>query len=197
LYNPDDERGQAVMDDLNSSHSLGQQLSRYRENPKIEVQENEVRAKYSVGYQGRSGSDIDVEDPTDLFQLPCMANMEERLHEKKPDREDLFNLVRMIFWLPEFQDGDYDEVVEATHELFSRWPWYEYQKTETQTYHELTNEPDGENDEWLPRNCGHDSLEKYCIGQDLCPYSIYGSVPFRQEMYDMMDEEDNDIRFSN
>jgi hypothetical protein len=32
-------------------------------------------------------------------------------------------------------------------------------------------------------------MQRYCIGQDQCPYSIWGSLPFSDEMYEQVDEQ--------
>jgi len=37
-------------------------------------------------------------------------------------------------------------------------------------------------------NCDNDDMQRYCIGQEQCPYSIWGSLPFPDEMYDQLDE---------
>jgi hypothetical protein len=38
-------------------------------------------------------------------------------------------------------------------------------------------------------NCDNDNLQRYCIGQNQCPYSIWGSLPFSDEMYEQVQEE--------
>jgi len=38
-------------------------------------------------------------------------------------------------------------------------------------------------------NCDNDDLQRYCIGQDQCPYSIWGSLQFPDEMYEQVEEE--------
>jgi hypothetical protein len=116
-----------------------------------------------------------------------MANMEERLHEKKPVRKDLYNFARMVMWLPQYQDSSLDEIVAGLKDVFSRWPWYDEQETEYQVRYEFSNTIDG--DTPLPMNCDNDDLQRYCIGQDQCPYSIWGSLPFPDEMYEQVDEQ--------
>jgi len=37
-------------------------------------------------------------------------------------------------------------------------------------------------------NCDNDDMQRYCIGQEQCPYSIWGSLPFPDKMYDQLDE---------
>lgn len=41
----------------------------------------------------------------------------------------------------------------------------------------------------LPMNCGNDDMQRCCISQDQRPYSIWGSLPFPDEMYEQVDEE--------
>ncbi|WP_277524821.1 primase-associated protein [Natrinema salsiterrestre] len=72
-------------------------------------------------------------------------------------------------------------------DVFSRWPWYDEQETEYQVRYEFSNTIDG--DTPLPMNCDNDDLQRYCIGQDQCPYSIWGSLPFPDEMYEQVEEE--------
>ena len=45
--------------------------------------------------------------------------MDERLHEKKPVRKDLYNLVRMAWWLPQYQDASTAELVNDMKEVFA------------------------------------------------------------------------------
>jgi len=115
-----------------------------------------------------------------------MANMAERLHEKKPVRKDLYNFARMVMWLPQYQDSDLETIVADLKNVFSRWPWYDEQVTDYQVRYEFSNTIGG--DTPLPMNCDNDDLQRYCIGQDQCPYSIWGSLPFPDEMYDQLDE---------
>ena len=130
---------------------------------------------------------FDTNELRDLFELPCMANMEERLHEKKPVRKDLYNFARMVMWLPQYQDSSLDEIVADLKDVFSRWPWYDEQETEYQVRYEFSNTIDG--DTPLPMSCDNDDMQRYCIGRDQCPYSIWGSLPFPDKMYNQVDEE--------
>lgn len=40
----------------------------------------------------------------------------------------------------------------------------------------------------LAMNYDNDDMQRYCIGQDQCPYSIWGSLPFPDETYDQLDK---------
>ncbi len=54
----------------------------------------------------------------------------ERLQGKKPVRKDLFNLVRMAWWLPQYRDASTEEFISDVKDLLSRWPWYDEETTE-------------------------------------------------------------------
>ena len=116
-----------------------------------------------------------------------MTAMDERLQEKKPVRKDLFNLVRMAWWLPQYRDASTEEFISDVKDLFSRWPWYDDEVTEYQIRYELDNDIGGEIP--LPMTCANDDMQRYCIGRDQCPYSIYGSLPFPDEMYEQLDDQ--------
>jgi len=60
-----------------------------------------------------------------------MANMAERLHEKKPVRKDLYSFARMVMWLLQYQDSD-PRRLSRTSRTSSRWPWYDEQVTDHQ-----------------------------------------------------------------
>jgi hypothetical protein len=133
---------------------------------------------------------LEVDSIDDLFQLPCMANMDERLHRENPVRKDLFNFVRMASWLPQYQEDSVERLVADIKLVFSRWPWYDETTTDYQVRYELERSIDGETP--LPMGCSNDDMQRYCIGQDRCPYSIYGSLPFPDELYDRLDEDNQD-----
>jgi hypothetical protein len=40
-----------------------------------------------------------------------------------------------------------------------------------------------------PVNCDNTDIQRYCIGQDQCPYSIWGDLPFSDEMYEQVEKE--------
>jgi hypothetical protein len=119
-----------------------------------------------------------------------MANMDERLKRESPVRKDLFNFVRMVAWLPQYRCRSNGRIVQDIKSVFSRWPWYNEQTTDYQVRYELERTIDGETP--LPMSCSNDDLQRYCIGQERCPYSIYGSLPFPDEMYERLGEVDDD-----
>lgn len=137
-------------------------------------------------------------DLEQIFQLPCMANMDEHLSENEPVRKDLWNFVRMLMWLPpyyEHKDAEKNEIlidklVSDVHDLFDRWDWYNPEITEEQTRYEYQRGERPGNDRYLPMSCNNDDMREYCIGRDKCEFSIYGSLPFVDAMYAKLDEED-------
>ncbi|SEP32609.1 hypothetical protein SAMN05216388_10891, partial [Halorientalis persicus] len=42
---------------------------------------------------------------------------------------------------------------------------------------------DGSEQVPLPRGCDHESMQRYCIGKDVCPYSIYHSINWDEDMW--------------
>lgn len=185
-YDPEANWKQDVCSRISSPRSLGNRLVSKRDHRSLTIQQQGTTNHYRVQDAAHGAEALQIETIEDLFQLPCMANMDERLQEKKPVRKDLYNFVRMVMWLPQYRDSSLDEMVADIKDVFSRWPWYDEQETEYQVRYEFSNTIDGETP--LPMNCDNDDLQRYCIGQDQCPHSIWGSLPFPQEMYDQLDE---------
>jgi hypothetical protein len=151
---------------------------------------------YTVGTKTRGAREIAVNSLDDIFQLPCFQNMREalKLENSGPVRKDLFNFVRMVFWLKGYHElpeqEREDAVVEDIHQLFEdTWDWYDPAETEYQSRYEIREgEINGEIP--LPMHCDNSDMQRHCIGQNLCPYSIYGSLPFPDEMYDRLPDDD-------
>lgn len=184
----DAKRGweRATIGRISSPRSLGNQLTRHREHRLLEIRRTGNTNEYKLIDSTATGPErIPLGSIEDLFQLPCLANMEERLHRENPVRKDLYNFVRMVRWLPQYFHADPNEVVEDLKAVFSRWPWYDEATTDYQIRYELDRTIDGESP--LPMNCSNDDMQRYCIGQHHCPYSIYGSVPFVKSMYDRIE----------
>jgi hypothetical protein len=152
---------------------------------------------YTVGTTSGGAREIPVDSLDDIFQLPCFQNMAEalKLENSGPVRKDLYNFVRMVFWLKGYQElperEREDAVVEDIHDLFEQmWDWYDPATTEYQARYEI-REGEIEGDIPLPMHCDNPDMERHCIGRELCPYSIYGSLPFPDEMYDQLPDDDN------
>ena len=183
-YEPDQLWEQHACDAISTPRSLGNILSAMQNHASVTV-EQAWQNRYTLTEYNDGAQPIHIDDLEDLFELPCLAAMDERLQEKKPVRKDLFNLVRMAWWLPQYRDASTAEFISDVKDLFSRWSWYDEETTEYQIRYELENEIDGEIP--LPMNCSNDDMQRYCIGRDQCPYSIYGSLPFPDEMYEQLD----------
>ncbi|GAA0253412.1 primase-associated protein [Haladaptatus pallidirubidus] len=178
-YEPTQSWEQHVCDAISTPRSLGTILSTNRDHPSVTVEDDRLN-RYTLTQYSDGVQPIHVDDLEDLFELPCLAAMDERLQEKKPVRKDLFNLVRMAWWLPQYRNASTGEFIKDMKDLFSRWAWYDEETTEYQIRYELENDIGGEIP--LQMNCSNDDMQRYCIGRDQCPYSIYGSLPFPNEM---------------
>jgi hypothetical protein len=187
-YDPDSDWETSVLDSISSPSSLAKTLTDHQSHSGVTIDRDGRVNEYRIGRSGRGADQIQVEEVEDLFELPCMASMEERLHEKKPVRKDLYNFARMVMWLPQYRDRNLDEIVEDLKDVFSRWPWYDEHETEYQVRYEFSNTIKGNTP--LPMNCDNDDMQRYCIGQDQCPYSIWGSLPFPDEMYEAVEDRD-------
>jgi len=83
-------------------------------------------SEYSVGSGSGNYQEITVDNLEDIFELPCLQNMvnDLKLENSGPVRRQLFNFVRMVYWLqgyhelPEQQRED--AVVEDIHDLFEK-----------------------------------------------------------------------------
>jgi hypothetical protein len=162
------------------------------ENDRLEAVDKGGRRLF--GIRSRSGgNELVVEAIEDLFELPCMGRMDDRLQEHGPVRKDLFNFVRTVLWLPEYESASVDEVVRDLQGVFERWPWHDPTETEYQIQYEFGNTIGGETP--LPMNCDNDDMQRYCIGQDECPYSIWGSIPFTDSMYEAVNDDSTTARY--
>jgi hypothetical protein len=188
-YQPDGEWEETILRSISNQSSLANRLTEV-EGEKVDIIETKEWESnlYRVGYSGRHSRQIQFDDKEDLFELPCMQNIDERLKEQSPTRKDLYNMVRMLRWLPGYRQDSMsrDEFVEEVKELFERrYPWYDEQTSDYQIRYELDQRND-DDDPYLPMGCKNTDMERYCIGRDECPYSIYGSLPFPDEMYDQL-----------
>ena len=190
-YEPERGWERATIGRISSPRSLGNLLARHRDHRLLEIRQRGNTNEYKLIGTSPSGPEpIQVETIEDLFQLPCLANMEERLHRESPVRKDLYNFVRMVLWLPEYRNANPDRVVEDLKTVFARWPWYDEATTDYQVRYEINHTIDGEVP--LPMNCSNDDMQRYCIGQDLCPHTVYGSIPFSEEMYSRIEGRNKD-----
>lgn len=193
-YDPADDSEQAQLRQFSNNRSVAKTLANHDAHRSVTIDRSGRVNTYRIGQSGSGARPIDVTELEDLFELPCMAAMDERLHDEKPVRKDLFNFVRMAMWLSQYREKTVDEITEDIKDLFSRWPWYDPEITDYQVKYEARRGERGigpTNRTPLPMNCDDDDMQRYCIGKDQCPYSIYGSLPFPDEMYDELEESDD------
>ena len=190
---------------LKSVRSLGVKLtniSKSDEFPSVDhqVYDDRRHSEYSVGSGSGNYREVTLDTLEDIFELPCFQNMVDdlKLENSGPVRKQLYNFVRMVYWLqgyhelPEQQRED--EVVEDIHELFeNKWDWYDRETTDYQARYELRNGEINGNVP-VPMGCDNKDMEHHCIGRRACPYSIYQSLPFPQDLYDYLDELSEDGR---
>jgi len=189
-HDPENEWEEAIHRRVTSPSSLGAKLSEHADHSELEIDTDAHPSQYKFATTTQGSTALPVDEIEDLFELPCMANMEQRLHEEGPTRKDLYSFVRLVRWLPQYRDAPLETIISDLKDVFERWPWYDEQETDYQLRYELqrSNTPDGDPDrEWLPRSCDNDDMQHYCIGKENCPYSIYGSLPFPDELYDQLD----------
>ncbi len=193
-YSPDDAWVRATIQRVTSVHHLRRRLEQIAEHPQLKQHEDTQRQLYTVKSAGGRGDSLTIEHPEDFLKLPCYQNLDQRLQEKGPTRKELWDLVRKTAWLPEYRSNgspDVERILADIKDLFSRWPWYDSTITEQQVRYELrSNAADRRLDgtEPLPMGCDNPDMQQYCIGKAECSYSIYGSIPFAEALYDTLDE---------
>ncbi|MFC4990336.1 primase-associated protein [Saliphagus infecundisoli] len=193
-YDPETNGEEAQLRQLSNHRSVAKTLANNESHQSITIERSGRVNTYQIAHSSSGARPIEVDDLEDLFELPCLAALDERLQEEKPVRKDLFNIVRMVMWLPQYQDASLEETIDDLQNLFSRWPWHDPEITEYQIKYEARRGERGIGPEGttpLPMNCDNDDMQRYCIGQDQCPYSIYGSLPFPDDMYDQLDGNDD------
>jgi len=158
-------------------------------------------SEYSVGRGSGNYKQIAVDDLDDIFELPCFQNMIEalKLDNGGPVRKDLYNFVRMVFWLEGYHDlpeaQREDAVVEDIHELFeSKWDWYDRETTDYQARYELRHGEINGNAP-LPMHCDNHDMQRHCIGKSFCPYDIYQSLPFPEAMFDQLEDTNDSNKY--
>ena len=131
---------------------------------------------YILSYTDNGARQIDIQTPHDVFELPFVSNLEDYFMENPPEREPLLFLVRILCSLE--NRFTHEEIAE----VFARFPWYDPSTTWYQVGYELTRTA-------VPIGCENDHTRwgQFCIGQENCDYSIYGSLPIREEVYDRLE----------
>jgi hypothetical protein len=178
----------------NRTETVAQFLLEHKDNRLISVQQTRegYENKYFIDADG-GAKNITVNTLEDILTtLPCFAEMDQYYQENGPQRKDLWNLVRMVLWLDKYYDDEKDterieKAKEDLHDLFERWPWYDEQITEMQINYEY--ERGKRKKRFNPMGCHNKDMERFCIGKQRCPYSIYGSLNFTQRLFDRLDDE--------
>jgi hypothetical protein len=174
--------------------STGKILGNRTDRSDIEIQKNPGEPnQYIITDTARDVEPVTATHPEDLFELPCFEAMREHLHESGPTRKDLWNFVRTAWWLESYHNERPPDTIldqdfmDDIHDTFDQWEWYDPEKTEYQTRYEI-EQGDIDGNIPRPRNCDHEDMQRYCIGQDVCPHSIYGSLPFHPSMFDFLED---------
>ena len=204
-YDADKFGENGAKNSLKSVRSLGVKLTNLSKSGEFSAVDHRAyddrrHSEYSVGKGGGNHREVTVDTLEDIFELPCFQNMVEdlKLENSGPVRKQLFNFVRMVYWLQGYHDlpeqQREDAVVEDIHELFEKkWDWYDRETTDYQARYELRNGEINGNIP-VPMGCHNKDMEAHCIGRRACPYSIYQSLPFPDELYDHLDEINEDGR---
>ncbi|MFC6764633.1 primase-associated protein [Natrinema soli] len=193
-YEPENESERTQLTQLSTPRSVGNSLADHSSHRSVTVDRGDRVNTYRIGHSGGGSRPLEITELEDLFELPCLAALDERLQEEKPVRKDLFNLVRMVMWLPQYREKPVDTITDELKDLFSRWPWFDPEISAYQIKYEARRGDRGigsEGNTPLPMNCNNDDMQRYCIGKEQCPYSIYGSLPFPDDMYDQLEQTDD------
>jgi len=193
-YEPENEGERTQLRQLSNHRSVAKTLANSESHRAVTIDRSDRVNTYRIGHSGGRSRPLEITELEDLFELPCLAALDKRLQEEKPVRKDLFNFVRMVMWLPQYREKSVDEITDELKDLFSRWPWFDPEISAYQIKYEARRGDRGigsEGNTPLPMNCNNDDMQRYCIGKEQCPYSIYGSLPFPDDMYDQLEQTDD------
>jgi len=190
-----------LLSEYKTAQSVAQTLRKNVNHRNVEIVETDPASanEYIIHDSDRSVTPLEASHPSHLFELPCFDNMRQHLHENGPTRKDLWNFVRTAWWLTTYfssRPGDKtldDHFLEDIHETFEdEWDWYDPEITAYQVRYEI-EQGDIEGNIPRPENCDNEDMQRYCIGQDNCEYSIWGSLPFPEEMYKILEDAPNAV----
>lgn len=199
IYDADGFGENSAKESISSTRSLASKLTNLSQSDDFPAVDHRTfsghrNSEYTIGKTSGNYRQVPVDDLEDIFELPCFNNMAEdlKLENSGPNRKQLYNFVRMVYWLQGYHDlpenQREDAVVNDIHDLFEKkWDWYDPAVTDYQARYEL-QQGDIHGNTPLPMSCDNPDMEHHCIGRRACPYSIYGSLPFPDEMYDQLDE---------
>jgi hypothetical protein len=166
---------------MDSPITISQILEDFEEHPDVEVDRSGRVNRYRIENAFRSVVDIEVSDVFDILELPCMANIQEHLQNRKPTRWVLFSVARILMSLE--NDFTIDDMVE----FYRQFPWFDEDTTRYQLEYEQRRQMGGEPP--LPVGCNNDNkkFDTFCIGKENCDYSIYQSLPMKDDVFDRLD----------
>lgn len=186
-YEPKDHE-RALVEEVQSPGSIGRFLQTQEDAHGVDISRGENFNLYELHRSGSgSAKPLHAQSLADLAKLPCFSKMFKEFEEDGPTHEDLLNFAGTAKWLEHYQiqNGD-GKFVDDMNEFFSQFSWYDPAITSYQADYELGRTDDA-GDPYNPKACGHDDMQKWCPGEENCPYSIYGSLPLSQDLYDNMD----------
>jgi hypothetical protein len=173
----------AIVGGMKSPLSVSKTLMEFEDHHDLEVDDSGRVKKFKLFDSKKSAREIEVDSPVDILELPCMENIDNYLMEQKPTRWILYSIACILMSLE--NDSTMDDLVE----FYSRYPWFDKQTTKYQLEYECRqNMSDGRPPN--PIGCHNDNrnFSTFCIGIENCSYSIYRSLPMKQEVYDRLDD---------
>lgn len=184
-------RQEYVVDSITGPMSVSKILSGLEDHRDVDVNREGRVNEYRLRDGVNDCVSIDVEEPRDILELPCLNNMDEYLQENGPVRGMLYSVARMLMSL------DNDFTIDEMVEFFEPYEWFDEEITRYQLRYESNRSMD-DGTEPLPLGCetiangcqNHDDIQTlpdFCIGLDECSYSIYSSLSFKQDVYDRLE----------
>ncbi len=92
-YDPETDWKRDVCNRISSPRSLGNLLVSQRDHRSLTIRQHGNTNHYRIQKSSRGVQPLEVETIEDLFKLPCMTNMDDRLNKKKPVRKDSTTLL--------------------------------------------------------------------------------------------------------
>lgn len=171
----------SIVKKMNSPLSVSKMLSEFEDHHDIEMDKSGRVNKFKLLDSHKSFRTVEVEDPEDILELPCMENIDDYLMEQKPTRWVLYTVARILMSLE--NEFTMDDLVS----FYSRYPWFSEEITRYQlNYEQKRRMSDGTPPN--PIGCQNDNTNfgTFCIGLENCSYSIYQSLPMKDEIMDRL-----------
>lgn len=173
----------ALVKEMKSPLSVSKILSNQEGHHDVEVDKEGDVHKFKILDSKQSFLQVEVETPEDILELPCMENIDEYLMEQKPTRWILYSVARILMSL------ENDFTMEELVDFYGRYPWFDEEITRYQlNYERKRRMADGRPPN--PIGCQNDNTNfgTFCIGLENCSYSIYGSLPMKDEVTNRLDD---------